>query len=340
MRVSLSIWAAILLTLMTAVVGCDPGAKAPAPPSSIAGGDPTASTDAGENNEPAPPPIDPAIIEYRQTALIPVAMRAVRAVAVGPADRIYVGGDQAIHVFDSTGKKQQQIALDDQPRCLAVGNKEHAVPGRIFVGMKQRVEVVNPADTKTEKWEPLNNAWVTSIAVADQDVFVADVGNRIVWHFDTGGKLLGRIGGPDPARKIPGFAITSPYFDLAVGPDGLLRVVNPRLLRIEAYTFSGDLEAFWGNGSPAVDGFFGCCNPAHFAILPDGRFVTAEKGVHRVKIYSPQGKFVCVVAGPEQVSGAIADVAVDSAGRVLILDYAAKSVRIFEHKTAAAGGKP
>ena len=32
--------------------------------------------------------------------------------------------------------------------------------------------------------------------------------------------------------------------------------------------------------------FFGCCNPAQLAVLPDGRFVTAEKGIPRVKIYS------------------------------------------------------
>ena len=89
--------------------------------------------------------------------------------------------------------------------------------------------------------------------------------------------------------------------------------------------------------------FFGCCNPAHFAILPDGRFVTSEKGIPRIKVYSAQGQFECVVAGPEQLAvdsrqlsdprlaadKRVFDVAVDSRGRVLVLDPQARSVRVY-----------
>jgi len=34
----------------------------------------------------------------------------------------------------------------------------------------------------------------------------------------------------------------------------------------------------WGKRSGIAD-FFGCCNPAHLALLPDGRFVTSGKGI-------------------------------------------------------------
>ncbi len=97
--------------------------------------------------------------------------------------------------------------------------------------------------------------------------------------------------------------------------------------------------------------FFGCCNPAHFAVLPDGRFVTSEKGIPRIKIYTAQGQFECVVAGPEQLAvddsrmadpseGAdkrVFDVAVDRQGRVLVLDPRNRTVRVYLARQEPAG---
>jgi len=281
--------------------------------------------------------IDPALIQYRQTGEIPVRMREVRALAVGPDDRVYVGGDKTIHVFGPGGKQHSEIVLDGQPRCLAVGGTGHAFPGRVYVGMRDHVELFDAGGSAVTAWDDLGEkALLTSLAVAEQDVFVADAGNKIVWHYDTSGKRKGRIGGRDDRRGIPGFVIPSPYFDLAVGPDGLLRVVNPGARQIEAYTFDGDLELAWKKWAPTLEGFFGCCNPAHFAILADGRLVTAEKGLPRVKVYSPQGEFVCVVTGPEQLDVVAADLAVDGRDRILILDPKARSVRILEHKKASS----
>jgi len=277
--------------------------------------------------------IDPALIHYKQTGEIRVSLKQPHALAVGPDGRIFVGGDKAIQVFDSNGSKTAEIKLEYEPRCLAVGGTEHKYPSRIYVGAADRVEVLDADGKPAGSWDKLNEkALPTSIAVGENDVFLADAGNRIVWHYDTDGKLINRIGEADRARKIPGFFITSPYFDLAVGRDGLLYVVNPRALRLEAYTFQGDLEFFWGKGSPSIDGFFGCCNPAHFAVLSDGRFVTAEKGLPRIKIYSPQGKFECVVAGSEQFSSTAADLAVDQHDRILVLDSDKNRVLIFSSK--------
>jgi len=280
------------------------------------------------------PEIDPALIKYTRTGEISVAMQQVRSLATGSDGRIFAGGDATILVFDADGTQQGKIELDGEPNCVAIGGDEHLHPGRVYVGMKDHVAVYDPQGELTAKWDTLGEqALLTSIALAEEDVFVADAGNRVVMRYDTDGLLINRIGEPDPRRGIPGFTITSSYFDLAVSPDGLLRVVNPRALRIEAYTFDGDLETFWGKSSPEIDGFFGCCNPVHFAVLPDGRFVTAEKGATRVKIYDSGGEFVCVVAGPEQfgilASEVLADVAVDRGGRVLVLDPKARSVKVF-----------
>jgi hypothetical protein len=281
--------------------------------------------------------IDPALIHYRQTAEISVNLKQPHALAVGPDGKIFVAGDKAIQIFDSKGVKATEINLEYEPRCLAVGGAEHKYPGRIYVGASDHVEVLDADGKPVGSWDIINEkALPTSIAIAENDIFLADAGNRIVWHYDTDGKLINRIGSPDPARKIRGFFITSSYFDLALGRDGLLYVVNPCALHLEAYTFQGDLEFFWGKGSPTIDGFFGCCNPAHFAVLSDGRFVTAEKGMPRIKIYSPQGKFECVVAGQEQFPSVAADLAVDNHDRILVLDSNKKRVLVFEPKPAAA----
>ena len=99
----------------------------------------------------------------------------------------------------------------------------------------------------------------------------------------------------------------------------------------------------------SIEGFCGCCNPMNFAIMADGSFVTVEKGLTRVKVYDPQGKFVGVVASPELLIGldnayvcktvedcrrGNFDVAVDSVGRILILDTGKNLVRIFVRKEA------
>lgn len=295
--------------------------------------------------------IDPGLFGYDQTGEIATGMRVARAVAVGPDDRIYVAGDAAVHVFDATGTLLSKMDLGGEPTCLAVGGAEHAFPGRVYVGVGRVVEAYDAVGDAPAVWQiPGDNAHLTSIATAKDDVFLADYGNRVVLRLNTSGKLIGQIGKYDEGRGIRGFAIPSPFFDVAVAPGGLLWVVNPGALRLEAYTFDGNLELFWGESlseaATPIEGFFGCCNPANFALLPDGRFVTAEKGLLRVKVYSADGRFDCVVAGPGQLESPAGigstspfdhelkavDVAADGRGRVLVLDLATGNVRIFEPK--------
>lgn len=294
--------------------------------------------------------IDPALIGYEQTGEFPVGLAEVHALAVGPDDAIYVGGDQAVRVFDSQGQQRAEFATTDSPRCLAVGGAAHDFPGRVYVGTARRIERFDAEGQPLVAWDDLGpdtqespetpKTLLTSLALADHDVFAADAGNRVVWRYDTAGKKKDPIGRYDERRGIRGFAIPSPIFDVAVAPDGLLRVVNPGALRIEAYTFDGDLEQAWPRSPDPLAGFFGCCNPAHLAIFADGRCVTAEKSLPRIKVYTAQGGFLSVVSGPEQLNVAAADLAVDSRGRVLVLDPQARSVRIFEPKNTPVATQP
>jgi hypothetical protein len=288
--------------------------------------------------------IDPNLIIYEESApLISTGLNNSHSVALDSKGNVYVAGDNVVLVFDDKGDLLNNVELTDTPRSLTVTND-----GKIYVGTKDHVEVYNNQGKQLASWQTLGeNALLTSIAVYKNNVFVADAGNRIVLRYDTSGELLNRIGEKDDERNIPGFVIPTPYFDLTVAPDGLLRVINPGRHRIEAYTFDGDLEFWWGEFSSSVEGFCGCCNPVNFVILEDESFVTCEKGLKRVKIYDPEGTFIGVVATPEQLGGLARicvlpeecqtggfDLAVDDKGRIFILDTVKNVVRIFSKKKA------
>jgi hypothetical protein len=291
--------------------------------------------------------IDPNLILYEESrqAGISTGFTNSRGIAVDSQGLVYVAGDKAIRIFAEGGGSVGEIKLADVPGCLAVSGE-----GNIYAGVRGHVEVYDRGGKQFASWQGMSSdSLLTSIAVWKNDVFAADAGNRIVLHYDINGTLVNRIGQKDKDKNILGFVVPSPYFDLAVGRDGLLRVVNPGCYRVEAYTYDGNLEFWWGKFSSDVAGFTGCCNPVNFAILEDGSFVTCEKGVIRVKIYGPEGNFVGVVAGPEQLveegaahicetaaecqSGGF-DVAVGPRGQIFVLDTIKNVVRTFTRKKA------
>lgn len=278
---------------------------------------------------------DPRFIEYEETGKLDVGGKDIQGLFLSANRQLYVAVDNRIVLFSPDGSRSRDFNLPESPRCVAVSPE-----GLMWVGFKRHVEVLDAQGVRKAKWDDAGEkAILTSIAVANEHVFVADAGNRIVLHYDRSGKLLGKIGKKDARRNVPGFIVPSPYFDLEVGPEGLLWVANTGRHQIEAYTFDGDLEYAWGEASTALSGFCGCCNPIHFTRLPDGRFVTSEKGIPRVKVYSAKGAFESVVAGPEQfpryrantsiVNPAGLDVAADSAGRVWVADSMTGAVRAF-----------
>ena len=271
--------------------------------------------------------IKPELISHARAARIVTGFRSARGIAAGPDGRIYVAGDKAVRIFDATGKRLSEIQLSRPPGCLAV-----AGDGTIYVAVGDRVDVWDASERIWAHWPALGGkSQITGIAVGAADVFVADYGLRVVHRYDTSGKLLGRVVPRDAEGAAGTFTIPSPYFDVAITPDGLLAVANTGEHRVETYTFAGEPCGSWGQRSIEVAGFAGCCNPGQMAILPDGRVVTSEKGIPTVKIYSPAGRLESVVATPQMLAllpeqcwnpyrPIALDVAVDPSGRVLVLD--------------------
>jgi len=288
--------------------------------------------------------IDPNLILYEESGEpFKTGFAASRAIAVDDRATVYVAGDNQVRLFSRTGTPSGAIEPAGAPSAVAV-----TPDGIAYIGVMDHIEIYDPNLKRTASWQSLGaDAAITGIAVSEEGVFVADAGNGVVVHYDVEGKVVNHIGRKDPDRDIGGLVLPSGYFDLVAPKNGLLRVANPGRRRIETYTLDGDLEFFWGESSAAVEGFCGCCNPMNIAALPKGGFVTCEKGLTRVKIYSSDGVFTGVVAGPEQLTepGAALvselpnqsevawfDVAVDARGHVYILDTIKNRVRIFTRK--------
>ena len=267
--------------------------------------------------------VDPALVKYREVDSLVPAISNLTALAIAPDGRVLVGGANAIEFFPS-GKC---LSIGGTPSCMAMDDE-----GVLYVGLQDHVVVIDHSGETTDWPAPGEKAYLTSIAVDDWYVYVADAGSRRVWRYAKSGGEPFEIGKKDWANGVRGFYIPSPFFDIDIGFDGSLWVVNPGYHALENLRPDGMPISKWERSSMTIEGFSGCCNPAHFALMPDGSFVTAEKGLPRVKIHNLDGSLRCVVAAPDQFDeGATGlDLAVDENGRIHVLDPGRNLVRIFE----------
>jgi len=266
--------------------------------------------------------VDPALVLYDEADAIPTGLGTVTALAVGPDDSVYVGGDSAVLVLGADGGELARWTMTDRPQCLAV-----AGDGTVYVGVGNHVETFDAAGQRTGEWAAhADDAMPVSIAVRGDDVFVGEARYSQVLRYDRDGRLIGRM---------EGFALfSSPTLGLAVDPESRLWVANPGGRELRRYGEDGNVAASWNMPGRSIDRFSGCCNPVDIAIRADGNIVTSEKNIVRVKVMSPAGELVGVVAGPRSFDQGIVqlDIAVDSQGRVLVLDPVRKIVRVFVEK--------
>jgi hypothetical protein len=273
---------------------------------------------------------DSLLVAFKEIKQFTPGMEEVHGIAVDPSDRIYVCGSNGVEIFDNSGKPEMQIPLNGVTRSVAVD-----LAGRIYLGVEDHIEVFDSKGKPLGKWKSESkNSILTSIAVTPADVFVADAGEKVVYHYDPKGNLISRIGEKDPQNNIAGFVVPSPFFDLGIDHSGKLWVVDPGRHTLINFNPDGKLVSKWGKASMGVDGFCGCCNPSDFAFLSDGSFVTSEKGIERIKVYDQNGNYQYLVSTPgsfdEGTRGL--DLAVDSQDRILVLDPARKKVRFFVKK--------
>ncbi len=279
--------------------------------------------------------IDPALVKYRLDRVIPLAVERPAALALDSSDRLYVGGGNGIHRIGINGDATASIDTGGAVRALAVD-----ADGRIFAGLQDHVKVFQADGAPEAVWPSLGGrSVITSVAVGDADVFVADAGQRCVFRFSKSGTLLNRIGNKDSGKGVSGFSVPSAHMDTALDPYGALWVVDPGRHRLCHFTVDGELQRSWERSGADVTGFSGCCNPTDIAFLPDGSVVTSEKGLVRVKIHDARGEFSGVVAGADAFTAGVTglDLAVGSDGSIYVLDPGAAQVKVFVNKNGIDG---
>jgi len=272
--------------------------------------------------------VPPELLTFDEIASISAPVQTLYGVTARGEQLYFTGDDQVFSVHD--GVASQLAELGEPARCLSVGED-----GLLYLGVTDHVAVLDPATAKLHHWESLGErALITSLAAGPDAVYVADAGNKVVYRYDLTGAVLNRIGEQDPSRAVPEFVVPSPVFDLALSAEGQLWVTNPGMHTLENFTPDGQLRSYWEKTSMDIEGFCGCCNPTHLAILPEGSFVTSEKGISRVKVYSPAGQLRAVVVPPQQLEeGAVGlDLAVDGAGHIVVVDPRTKRLRIFAER--------
>lgn len=289
---------------------------------------------------------DPKLIAYRQATSFKCPSPDARRLCLVGKDRLAVAAGNEVVLLDrSAGTFAARISLDGPARCVTEGPD-----GSLYVGLRDHVEVFDAQNTRRARWAGFaGRPWISSLAVNADFAFIADSGNRVIYRCDLNGKALNRIGDRDNDRGVLGFVLPSPFLEVELHRDGLLRATNPGRHLVEAFTFEGDRATAWGKASMGIGGFCGCCNPVALALLPDGRFVTCEKGLPRVKVYSADGEFESVVAGVESFpenakvgSGeapgdgvkSSLDAVVDQEGRVFVLDTVTGVIRVMVRNQA------
>ncbi len=274
--------------------------------------------------------VDPELITYEEIDQITIDLTELHGLALDSNDTLFVTGDKVILSFDNTGNQIKKIVLEDSANGITVDTNN-----QFYLCTKDHIAILNKDGSQVEKMYSLGEqAYLTSIAVSDKYIYAADAGNRVVWQFNKSGALLKRFGEKNPEKGIPGFIIPSPYMDIAVDQESNIWVANTGRHSLEKYNTEGDLITQWGKTSMRIEGFCGCCNPTHFALLQNGSFITSEKGLVRIKIYENQGTFKTVVAEPAQFDeGTVGlDLAVDSKDQIYVLDPKRKTVRMFSPK--------
>ena len=149
---------------------------------------------------------------------------------------------------------------------------------------------------------PTDKALVTSITTANNNIYAADAQSKYIWQINLplDADLVGFD--PDGATICPlgikQFILPGSYFEVKTAINGTdIWAANTGNHRLDK--FAPDIAEpidSWGHPSFKPDGFAGCCNPASFTILPDGSFVTAEKGSVQIKLFSESGRYMNLIA--------------------------------------------
>ena len=205
----------------------------------------------------------------------------LNAVAVSDNGNIILGGELFVTCYAPDFGTRWEFKPEMPVTAL------RASGDTVFAGLQNKILVLNSNGELKDEWGPYEqNAYITSIATNGSYVVFGDAANKKVFVLDRNGVVKSIIGKPDDPFILPSF-----YFEVAIDKMNIIFVANTGNRRIERRNVEGKLLSYFGQAGIDSNSFCGCCNPAHFILIPGG-FVTAEKGINRIKILNEKGDFV------------------------------------------------
>ncbi|MCU0461197.1 MAG: hypothetical protein MUF36_04165 [Bacteroidales bacterium] len=203
------------------------------------------------------------------------------SVAITGKGDILLGGESFITCYDPDFKLLWEYKTGMPVTALSASGQN------IYAAANGIILLLNIAGEKKEEWGPFeSNAVITSLSSDEKNVAFADAVNKSVFILDKQGQVKSLIG-----KSTDPFTIPSLYFDVVLGGNNTVYVANTGNKRIEKRNFDGKILDSFGTSGSEPDAFCGCCNPAHFTPMERG-FVTAEKGINRIKVISDKGGFI------------------------------------------------
>ncbi|HEX2969737.1 MAG TPA: hypothetical protein VHO46_11610 [Bacteroidales bacterium] len=258
---------------------------------------------------------------WKIDAVIHVNQDKLTSVAASPDGSFYAAGNSFVSCYSDTSKIRWTYKSENPVTAIAVHSDT------VYAATVNQILVINDGKLLNE-WGPYeNNSIITSVSAGSDRIALCDAGNRRVYIIDKGGEVLSIVG-----QKEPQFVLPSAYFDVAISTDNTFWVANTGYRRIERRSNDGNVEGYFGEAGLAPEAFCGCCNPAHFTLIPGG-FITAEKGINRIKILDDQGKFVEYVSSHNDFTPSVPlDIASADGQTIYAANPADSKIYIFKRK--------
>lgn len=255
---------------------------------------------------------------------------ALCSICIDRQDHLYAAGDSQVAVFDASGSLQKRWSLSQPASAIAVADD-----GSVYAGQSGQIEIFDNAGRLTNTWRDGEHLGeVTAIGLVRDAVLVADARDRCLRRYSKAGQLINNIG---QDNRTNGFLIPNGTLDFSVDRHGMIHAANPGKHRVERYSCEGQLAGQFGHfdgRDPA--GFPGCCNPTNITIGPLDRIYVTEKAGPRAKVLDSGGNLLAVIATDVfDPACKNMDIAVDSRGRVYVVDTVKLHILVFEAQAGA-----
>ncbi len=271
--------------------------------------------------------VDENLISYREARQIAIETGQPKALTWFQGN-LYLLTESHLQILTPEGKEILKKTIDQNPQAIVIHND-----ATILIAYERHLTAYNPDGKEILRSESLSDeSLFSSLAISESMIYVANAGKKEVVVFDENLGYVRSFKGESGVSALHGFILPSLHFHMAVNSNDEIWVVNPGMHRIQNYAASGRLRGDWGKPGFTLEGFSGCCNPTYFAFMSDGRFITTEKGMVRVKIYKESGELESVVAAPDKFpnSETAPAIAVDDNDNVWLLDFDMKMLRFFK----------